>query len=369
MHRMIVAIAATLVGVATLAGLHYGLDVAEIASPQIRLDAIKSVRVGRVQLMKVRDRNPNAKRVAFLGDSTAIAYPFPNTVPLRLQAALSHLPSLSDNRVISFGFSGMNVSDYYFVSDLVLAGEPDALVMAFNPASLSQRWRAKLARPQLAGWIPPMQIVEAISLPFHWVHLSLDDLFLYMGIVNVGADRAWMWVLHEQARISKALDAIVSHVNSPIREIDSLVRRRSFIADAEPARETAYRVHERYGEAFAGIDLDHPAFQMLRASLNRYRDAGVPVVVYVVPINFEHFRDLGSFGGAGLATTSENLRLIVEASGASFIDLHDLIPDSGFRDGSGHLTDELPIPGPTWVGDHIAPVLAQRLSRSVGSHD
>jgi hypothetical protein len=369
MHRLIVVIAAALSGLATLSLLFFGLESSGIQSPQVRLDAIKSVRLGRFQLSQIRDQQPDAKRVAFLGDSTAVAYPFPHTVPLRLQAALSRLPGFEDNRVISFGFSGMNASDYYFVSQLVLDTDPDAVVMAFNLASLSEAWRASLTRPELAGWIPPGRVFEAMTLPLHQARLSLDEMLLYMGIVNTGSQGSWLRVLREQARVSSAMDALIEHLNSPRRERVPLAQHRSFIAEREPQRETAYRVTQRYGRAFAGITPDHATLAWLQASLNRFLEAGVPVIVYVVPINHEHFAELGAFADRGLDETLASVREIAEAKGASLVDLHDLIPDEGFRDGSGHFTHESPNPGPTWVGAELAPVVAGRIEGSSGRRD
>jgi hypothetical protein len=58
------------------------------------------------------------------------------------------------------------------------------------------------------------------------------------------------------------------------------------------------------------------------------------------------------------------VRQVVVASGASLLDLHDLLPDAAYSDAAGHLSVDAPLDAPPIVAERIAQaLLAARAGR------
>ena len=74
--------------------------------------------------------------VALLGDSTAIAYPSPRSIPFRLQAELSR-GNRGNVEVHPVAFSGMNPFDYLYLSSPIASVAPERVVMGLNLAAFS----------------------------------------------------------------------------------------------------------------------------------------------------------------------------------------------------------------------------------------
>ena len=98
--------------------------------------------------------------------------------------------------------------------------------------------------------------------------------------------------------------------------------------------------------------------RIFEALIKTYRRAGVPVLVWVPPLNIEQLRDLG-LSVEGLNETVTVLRHLAEANGASLIDLHALLPDAAFLDSSDHFTVAGKPNGTAIVGVALARALAK----------
>ena len=92
----------------------------------------------------------------------------------------------------------------------------------------------------------------------------------------------------------------------------------------------------------------------LEAVLRRYREAEIPTLVYVVPVNVEHIRQLVVYDEAGLRHSLDLIEDRVRSAGATFADLHDAFPDSAFRDFSDHLGFEGEDSGVKQMADRLA---------------
>jgi hypothetical protein len=101
--------------------------------------------------------------------------------------------------------------------------------------------------------------------------------------------------------------------------------------------------------------------RMLGATVGVFEESGIPTLVYAVPANLEHLERLGLLQREGLARTLAAARTQVEANGGSFVDLHDIFPDSMFRDVGGHLYFEEPRDGPAQLAAQLAPHVARIL--------
>jgi len=353
--------AAAVAAAAVSSGLLGALNAAGVPPVSVPLDVARKVEDGTRPLA----RRPPAVaeyRIAFLGDSTATYYPGLHAVPAQLQRALGPLRRDGMSaRVYSFGFPAMGPFEYYFLADLVLSARPDQVVLSFNLAAPSERWRRIYARPELAGWIAAARLLEAVRLPLHWVGVSLDDLLLYTGIVHSGASETWWWLRREHARVQKGWDTLQAHLGqkAPARA----ERNAAFEPGAGLSRFGRSRIRELYGSSLDGLNADHPVLRLMAAAVHSFVGAGVPVVVYVVPANVDLFERLGVLDEAGLGVTLANLRRSVEGAGGVLVDLHALLPDAGFRDAGGHFEFEAPLDGPRLVAERLAPVIRERAVR------
>ncbi len=181
-----------------------------------------------------------------------------------------------------------------------------------------------------------------------------------MALVKLGLARPWYDYRSLQVKTSRGLQRLSSWAQrysgmpglgeAPV-PLDLLPGR--------PNRFSARRLSVVYGQALAGVDSDHPVLLLFGAALRTFTQAGIRVLVYVVPVNVEHLRRVGLESQGGLARTVEAVRRVAKGAGADFLDLHDFLPDAAFRDPSGHFTYDGEIDGATLVAERIARALQE----------
>jgi len=313
-------------------------------------------------------------RVAVLGDSTAVSYPDGQKVHERLRQEANRLAGGRPRiHVFNLGQPGVGPFEFYFTADLIAEARPDQAVIGFNFASMGTGWRGSLARPELAGFIGASRLREAIGLPLHWIGLRTDQLLFYSAVVGAGGYRPWRLLQREQVRLGAAResvekwigDRVGDHPEEPFQRARWLARMaRSRYRGSASERSTASRIRFQYGPALAGADRQHPVLRVLGAAVGRLERAGVRTLVYAVPLNVEHFDAMETFDAAAFAKTIASLEATVREAGGRFVDLHDLLPDQGFRDAPGHFTVEGPIDGPARVAASLAPIVVAEARRS-----
>ena len=358
------ALALVLTGLA----LSRGLTAADGSEPYVDFDGVK-VQMTTLRTLAEAPRQPNERRVVFMGDSTSMHFPNGNFgLDYKLEGALDELAANQPPfRVFSFAAPGYTQFTQYFLSHRVASAHPDAVVLAMNLASFSQQWRGA-DRPQLAAWLPLRHVGEALQLPLHWIGVASDELLLYTGTIAAGGFEAWRWLLHAQARCVRAWGALTlwlqAHSGAPeglAYKLELFAARR--VRDVEPGppdRERAWLARSRLGAALDGVEPEHPVMRMLRATLAVFHRRGIPVFVYIVPVNVEHLDRLGIGDREGLRRAVERVRRMVEAGGATLIDVHDLLPDSAFADNGGHLVSGPEHDAPWLVAQRIAEVVVAR---------
>jgi hypothetical protein len=355
MRRTLFLLAFALACLGTGAAVFGIVERAKTPLPIVTLDAWVSVAAGLRQME--RAKGDGLRRALFLGDSTADYYRPENRLPRLLQVELNrHEPSW---RVYSACYAGMHPFDAYYLADPLIQAEPDVLVIGFNLFSLADRRRHWFARPELAAWIPPSRLAEAATLPLHWQGLTLDQLVLRSFALRIGG-------IDRLRHLHKRLTWIGSTWETAEKRLDSKQRRQArhrserehFMATGvrKPVGGTDLLV--RYGAALDGVSSDHPVLQVLGAAVSWYREAGIDVLVYVVPMNLEHLERVGVMNREGLDRSLARARHAVEGNGGSFVDLHALLPFEGFRDFAGHMSEKEPIHGPQRVAEQLADRLA-----------
>ena len=348
------------------------LDVAGIAKPYVDLAPMR-VMLNVVDSLARRSPDHPETRVAFLSDSTSMHLAGgARGLNDRLGAALVGLaPRESHFRVFSFATPGFTQFTQYFLSHRLADAGPDHVVLGFNLSSLSQSWRTG-DRPELAALLPVRFLGEAMRLPMYWIGLSTDELLLYTTVAQLGSSEAWLTLTQQQARCVHAWGSAAEWLQARSSAPDGLAyqmshfyrRRQQQLLPGAPERETEWLARWRYDAALAGVGPEHPVLQILRATLEVFREHRIPVLVNIIPINVEHIEKLGLLDRAGLLRSIESVRRVALASGASLVDLHDLLPDAAYSDAAGHLSVDAPLDAPPIVAERIAQaLLAARATR------
>ena len=270
----------------------------------------------------------------------------------------------------------MGAFDFYFLADEIADAQPDIVIMPLNLASLGRPWRNSFSRPELAGWIRPTRLTEALDLPLHWIGLTTDRLLLYVGMVQTGLFPTWRYVTRDQARTGTARELIEERTagffagwpEERVREARKLYRLRAYM-DLPRKRYAAPLLRTHWGAALDGVNEDNPVLQALGAAVRRLHAADISVIVYVVPINVEHIEAKGLLDAAGVRQTLDSAQHVVRSSGGTFVDLHDLFPDHGFRDAAGHFQTNEEFDGTRQVANALAPFVIESVSRSARRRD
>jgi hypothetical protein len=366
----------TLSSWAVLLAFYGAMNATGVEYPDIGLDVMRNIAM-RKSLNKLARRPPGRRveRVAFLGDSTVVSYePSSRTVPSRLQKAVVRLgraePPIS---VRSLAVPGMGPYEWYFLADEIADAGPDQVVMPVGLGSFSQITIDRLSRVELAGWIWPRRLPEAMALPIYLSGLTWDRLLLYVGIVRSGGFEIWRRLKKEQARVGSAQRSLAEWIGTVdgVSAEGTFSRVRGWHDIGRFVMQGGDRYNERgvrryYTAAMDGVEEDHPVIRMLAATIRTFRRADIHVIVYVTPTNVEHIESLGLLDRDGLDRTLAVIERAVRESGGEFADLHDLFPDEVFSDPPGHFVYEGEIDGPALLARALAPRVVARARRAAG---
>lgn len=343
------------------------LERLEVAEVEVPLDVIEQIELPSTPWPESEEESVH---VAFLGDSMVISYPEGRRVPDRLQQRLDTLDHGQGRvRVHSVAAPGMGAFEYYFLADLIAAAEPDLVILPFNLGSLADAWRGTFARPQLSGFIEPARLPQAMGLPLDWVGVTTDRLLSFVIVVRSGGFEPWRQLSAQQARLGSARVLLARTLGSRFGNADERFSRESFLhlknqmVVNETQRLTRSGVESRFGKALEGVRPDEPSLEVLAAAIHVFRGRGIPVLVYTNPTNVEHIASVIPSAPRGLALTLASIEVVAREAGARFVDLHDLLPNRGFRDFAGHLAVSGRVPdGPLHLAGKLAPVVVQSLA-------
>lgn len=350
------------------AALFHALDAFGVEPVEIGLDVIEQIDLPEAPWP---ESDPGSTHIAFLGDSMVVSYPEGRRVPDRLQERLDVLSGEPARlRVHSVAAPGMGAFEYYFLADRIAAARPDLVVLPFNLTSVADAWRGTFSRPELAGFIEPSRLPGALGLPLDWVGVTADRLFSYVAVVRAGGFDAWRELASQQARLGSARTLVARELGARFGgNADERFSRESFLylrrrmVEAKTTRLTLAGAKARFGKALEGIPPDEPSLQVLGAAVQVFRDHGIRVVVYTNPTNVENLRSVGAANPAGLAVTVASIATVARDAGARFVDLHDALPDRGFRDFAGHFgVSPKGVDGPLQLAGRLAPVVIESLA-------
>jgi hypothetical protein len=377
-HRILLLVAGFSIALwAGLTGIRTALDRSGIEALETR-HGVASYYCREVDKALFRKKKPGEYRVALLGNSMIMSYPKEYQLANVLQA---HTWQSTRGRppihVFNLGMEGTGIFDYYFMADVIAEANPHLVIIQFDLASPSQRFRSAFSRPEIAGWIESGRIARSVALPLSWVGLTFDRLLLYAAIVRTGLFDHWAGLSAEQTRVEEArkqLETELAFRDTRGRSPEEIYRsRRAFwslgrsrLAEVDRFTEASMRTH--FGAAVLGLPADDPTLRMLEATIRTFRGKGIEVLVYINPLNMDHLEKTGVLDRAGLALTLSRVEASVDRSGGFLLDLHDIFPDRAFRDAPGHLAYEDGLNGPGHLAARLAPIVVEA-ARSRSARD
>jgi len=304
-------------------------------------------------LLEVREtlERPVTRRpvVVWLGDSTIMGkakVSYPRRLEERLRGTLD-----VENRIVATG--GLHFESYFCLMGAVLTLKPDAVVVIANPTQFrgpairpSSHLCALMPRDHLPGamWraLRPggVPLSTLLSLRLLGVPGVRDPLFFLTGLRRaIQSALVWDWLGTKATEEGKGLlvwggdrgDARLAIVDSWRNGLGSQVRA------------------------------DEPVMETVRATVRMAARRGVPIIVIGHPVPYDRLRAEAAYDPADFRRRFP-FREAVEQAGGLFVDLHDAVAESGFRDRWVHLNAQ----GTERMATLLEPVMRRVLARPEG---
>jgi hypothetical protein len=255
----------------------------------------------------------------------------------------------------------------YCVSDDLIEAKPNLIAFELNLRALQPGPLGPFSYAEFSGWIHPRRLPEAAFLPLSEAQITLDKLLLYRSLVASHSEDAWRTLLDRQAKLVNARDLLEGYIERRTGVSSSTERRLAAAAHGYarmlvPGTPFASVSHTEamLGAVLRGVDPKSSRLTLLHVLLGEFHAAGIPTLVWVSPVNVEHMRSLG-LSMDGLDRSMENIRFVVESTGATFLDLHDVLPRDAFRDSGDHYTFDGRPNGTAIVGARLGAAIKRAL--------
>jgi hypothetical protein len=304
------------------------------------------------------------RRIALLGDSMLVGPPGSVPLPDRVESVANHRRREARHiRIHTLSWPAWGVIGEYCLADEILRTHPDLIVLELNLRGLQLGPLGPFAYSELAGWIRSSRLLETSLLPLSDAGITLNRLLLYQLLVASHHENAWVGLLDRQARLLHLRGVLEDWVERKTGVTTVAARQLSAGAYAYrrllvPGKLRAQRaqIEAMLGAVLGGIDTHNGRLEVLEALLRTFRRADIPVFVWVSPVNVQHMRSLG-LSMDGLDKSLEVVRVLVEQTGAHFLDLHAALPDSAFRDSGDHYTLDGEPNGAAILASRLAPAI------------
>ena len=357
---------------AVVAGLDYG----KFPYPEVAFDPV--FQLERVFVSAEKHHSPVPK-VFFLGDSLSMGpegiQNAPGFVGWQLKRELRRRLVGNDQVDLwQFVTSGISLYTYYFLAARMIEAKPRQIVVQLNLFWFFDDWHSQVDRTAFAAWLPFSWWPEAAGLSLHKTGLKADQAIMARLLSGTWAERASHSLQRQQVRAQRWRDAVELNVQGerlangqiPYR----FVARGQFMSSQKiKERATLEAALERYGPALQGVESDHSLLLLLDAFVSRFADAGIDVVAYVPPHNMRHLAKLGISDFSGIEASIDQLAWILERHGGKLVDLHDLLPDAGFRDHLDHYVNSTYVPSPRMIARRLTAELLPRLRNKPQAQD
>ena len=367
-RRCLQIAAATLAFGASVSWLGSAVERTAVASPPLQTDLARAAST-LASVIEAR-RAVFDRQILLIGDSMLLpegpGADRAETVPGRLEHALAQRrPEGEKLRVHTLAQPGAGPSVPYFLSGVLAAARPDAVVIELNLDYLGGAWRRTptWARPDLGGWLPAARLPEAFGLPLYRLGLPAGRLLWLKACVDLACEPSRIAVARQQLRVR----ALYDRVRARGRDAERGERGRLLLAAIfEPSPQGARTRRRAFGPRpfLEGPDLDRLPLALTAGAVRSLEEAGVPTLVYVTPINVEHMTRIGVYAPEVVSGVLRQAERLVVGAGGRFLDLHALLDDSRFRDASGHLTQSGEDCGADALARELSAAVTPLLSRS-----
>jgi len=314
-----------------------------------------------------------AIRIAFLGDSTVHSAARKKGLPFllgqRLEASeRERLPA----KVYSLASPALGSISFHALSRDIIAASPDLIVWQVAFSHSNDFWLRGNTHHEFSGRLSLQDLVELSVLPIHQIDLSFDDLLAYKILLTPSIRPLWSGLLKEQSRVQKARSAFEKTLPGKLGRSPEVVfagvtglnqMADQFVQIDGRSRHSKKWAIEYLGEGLRGINTDHIVLQVLAKSLSLFRDAQIPVVIYLNPINIDYLRSLGTMNEELLQASIEAYRSVATRYSAGFVDLHDELPDVSFYDAQGHFKPTPELDPAARILERIQPAVNKELDR------
>lgn len=259
--------------------------------------------------------------VVWMGDSTIESRSGNPSYPRLLQRSLGNRVEIRE-----VGLPGFTSFHFYYILGPILDLDPDLVVMVANIRMFYGDGTAA-ALQDLASEIPAAELWRTLALPIS-NQITLSRLLGYRLLRTRTGEQAFFFAegvrtMFQEAKFWSFLPG--AEVPAKVSADDWLQLDRALEAN----------FHEAFG---AAIDRSHPLARMLQAAVAMCTRRGVPALVVASPIPVEKLALRGHYPAQIYRERMAVLGTMVREAGGEFVDLHDRLPDAGFRDFTGHFS-------------------------------
>jgi hypothetical protein len=251
---------------------------------------------------------------------------------------------------------GFDPVAYYLLVDAIAALRPEAVVLTANLQAFTDSWfrHVRMKHPQLAAFVRPGRVLEAIDLPLELAGITDASLVVKPALRVLGASDLPETLDGYRTRLRARLDALLTAgvktaaAGAAIAEAATppqirLARRQSV---APPAGQLPHRGQILGSSAFRFMDLypmrldrRQATVRVLAATVRDLVARDVRTIVLIAPLHLQALRGTGAYARRDLAGAVRVVSDAVVANGGIPVDLTSTLPEeSYFTDRYTHFT-------------------------------
>ena len=213
---------------------------------------------------------------------------------------------------------------HYFLLDEAIAGRPRLVLVEVN--------LGRMSRQQVWSGFNYAALSRELSLP------RAARVRAALGVEGVTLLDPWLYRLEERLDLLYVVPGIRARWDELLTTVGTGVNALLGVQTGfDPRAFEQLRSEARLRGLFAPEATDPAQVTALRALGTELREAGIPVLFYVAPVNSQSLAQARLLDGGALATHVESLRRAVGARPTEWLDLHAAVAAPQFRDFGGHM--------------------------------
>ena len=309
-----------------------------------------------------RDAAADGRLVIVLGDSSLLGH-LPLAPDETLAVMLERGGEQAGIPIRVIAYDGFDAVAYYMLVDEIAALRPAAVVLTANLQSFTDAWfrRVRMKHPQLAAFVHPPRVPEAIRLPLELAGVTDASLLVKPVLRAIGATDLTEKIDGYRTRVRERLDAILvrgaktaiadagtAHAAEPPQPgaMPSLVPMPAPMIGGRGARQRnlgrpvvppGNRGQVLTKGAFMFTDLyplnlerDQSTVRVLAAAVRDLAARDVRTIVMLAPLHLQALRMTGAYTQRNLPQAVRVIEDAVAAGGGTSLDLTEILPEESF---------------------------------------